>query len=105
MDSRYRCTDASGARTGLADELIVETKTDGASSVFDRLLWGAGYRPVKISKFATGLAALHPELPSNRWHPVLRAHFARPPARGAARNQRCASEMHLPVRLHPVQAS
>ena len=75
VDAGYRCIDADGSIAGLADELIVETKSDGVPSEFDRCLWRAGHRPVKISKFATGLAALHPELPSNRWRPVLRAHF------------------------------
>lgn len=76
IDAAYECTDASGT-AGLADEFIVETKTDGTPSVVDRFLWRSGHRPEKISKFATGLAALHPELPANRWSPVLRAHFGR----------------------------
>ena len=42
----------------------------------DRLLWSLGHRPAPISKYGTGLAALRPELPANRWHRVLRRHFA-----------------------------
>jgi hypothetical protein len=31
-----------------------------------------------MSKYATGLAALRPDLPANRWSAVLRRHFATP---------------------------
>lgn len=50
---------------------IVETKSAGQASSADRLLWSLGHRPVSISKYGTGLAALHPGLPSNRWHRLL----------------------------------
>jgi hypothetical protein len=50
---------------------IVETKSPRAASVVDRLLWSRGHRPVAISKFGTGMAALHPYLPDNRWHRLL----------------------------------
>ncbi len=79
IDADYRCTDAAGTTTGLDGEFIIETKTAGPPSIIDRLLWRAGYRPTKISKFATGLAALRPELPANRWNRVLQNHF--PPTR------------------------
>jgi Carbohydrate-binding domain-containing protein Cthe_2159 len=36
------------------------------------VITGLGYRPVRLSKFCTCLAALRPELPSNRWIRVLR---------------------------------
>ena len=54
---------------------IIETKSGAAASSVDRLLWSAGHRPRSISKYATGLAALRPDLPSNKWAPVLRHHF------------------------------
>lgn len=77
IDADYRCVGADGSTTGLTDTFIVEVKTDGQPSIVDRLLWRAGHRPVKISKYATGLAALHAELPANRWRPVLSTHFGR----------------------------
>lgn len=55
-------------RPGLA---IVETKTGSTPSGFDRLLWSRGHRPVGISKYGAGLAALHPELPRLKWHHTL----------------------------------
>lgn len=61
----------------LSDLAIVETKTASAASRFDRQLWQRGHRPVRISKYCTGLAALRPDLPAGRWHPVLRRHLGR----------------------------
>jgi hypothetical protein len=55
--------------------VIVETKSAGAASPMDRLLWSHGVRPTRISKYATGLAALDPGLPHNRWSRTLRRHF------------------------------
>lgn len=54
---------------------IIETKSGQAASALDRLLWAHGHRPDAISKFATGLAALTPDLPANKWTRVLRRHF------------------------------
>lgn len=51
---------------------VVETKTGSAPSALDRVLWSHGHRPVRVSKFGTGLAALHPELPAAPWRRVLR---------------------------------
>ena len=51
--------------------VIVETKSSSSPSVADRTLWGRGHRPVSMSKYATGLATLRPELPHNRWHRLL----------------------------------
>ena len=51
--------------------VIVETKSGSQASAADRVLWAAGHRPVSISKYGTGLAALNPDLPSNRWHRIL----------------------------------
>lgn len=60
------------ARPALA---IVETKSGSRPSTVDRLLWSAGYRPARISKFGTGMAALDPTLPHNRWNRVLSTYF------------------------------
>lgn len=51
--------------------VIVETKGGTRPGDFDRLLWSMGHRPLRISKYATGMAALHADLPGNRWHRVL----------------------------------
>ncbi|GAA1851485.1 polyphosphate polymerase domain-containing protein [Microbacterium koreense] len=70
----WRHPDGDGfALDGLA---IVETKSGSAASDIDRLLWRAGHRPTRVSKYATGLAALRPDLPRNRWSRLLRERFA-----------------------------
>ena len=55
---------------------VVETKTPAAPSAADRWLWAAGHRPAAVSKYATGMALLHPELPANKWHRVLTRELA-----------------------------
>lgn len=62
----------------IGDLVVVETKTadgSGPSSV-DRLLWRAGHRPDRISKYATGLAVLLPELPDAPWRRLVRRRLA-----------------------------
>lgn len=69
----WRLPDGAGfASPGLT---IVETKSGGSASDADRLLWSMKQRPRTVSKYATGLAVLRPDLPSNRWRPVMRRHF------------------------------
>ncbi|MDG4830902.1 polyphosphate polymerase domain-containing protein [Solwaraspora sp. WMMD1047] len=57
---------------------VIETKTSSVASRVDRLLWQRGHRPVRISKYATGLAALRPDLPAVPWRRTLRRHFTVP---------------------------
>lgn len=74
-DQGLTFTDWRGQSIALDDLVVVETKSSGAPSVADRWLWSQGLRPTKISKFCTGLAALHPELPANKWHRTIQTHF------------------------------
>lgn len=60
-----------GRAIGLHSTVILETKSGSTASALDRHLWSHGIRPSRISKFATGMAALNPELPANRWHRTL----------------------------------
>ncbi|MDO9457522.1 polyphosphate polymerase domain-containing protein [Nocardioides sp.] len=59
---------------------IVETKTGSTPSPVDRLLWSHGHRPVRISKYGVGMAALDPALPRLKWHHVLDRHLGLPRA-------------------------
>lgn len=54
---------------------VVETKTGSTPSAVDRTLWSLGHRPVRISKYGAGMAALHPELPRLKWHRALERHL------------------------------
>ncbi len=49
------------------DQLIVETKSLGSATEFDKSLWARGARPRSISKYAMAVAASHPAQPTNRW--------------------------------------
>lgn len=75
VDTDLRWRDAWGGTMTRPDLVIVETKSPARASSLDRMLWRAGIRPVSISKFATGLAAMRPDLPANKWSRVLRTHF------------------------------
>lgn len=59
----------------LDSAVIIETKSGSAASALDRHLWANGIRPSRISKFATGMAALDPTLPANRWHRTVSANL------------------------------
>lgn len=61
-------------RLHVPDLAVVETKTGTTASAADRLLWAHRHRPLRISKYATGLAALQPDLPATRWRCTLRRH-------------------------------
>ena len=75
VDQQLAWTLPGGTSLSVPDRVIVETKSSRTTSPVDRLLWSLGHRPCPISKYATGLAALRPDLPANRWCPVLRRHF------------------------------
>lgn len=68
-DLRWQLPDGLLATPGQA--VVIETKTPGAASSFDRALWAAGHRPTRLSKFGTGLTLLDPTLPAHRWHRLL----------------------------------
>ncbi|MFC7876646.1 VTC domain-containing protein [Isoptericola sp. NPDC057391] len=74
---RWRLAAPDGAGDGRAsadvgDLVVVETKAGTAPSSADRALWRAGHRPDRISKYATGLATLRPDLPDHPWRRLRR---------------------------------
>ncbi|WP_402468646.1 polyphosphate polymerase domain-containing protein [Isoptericola aurantiacus] len=63
----------------VGDLVVVETKAGTTPSSADRLLWRSGHRPDRISKYATGLAVLRPDLPDHPWRRLRRERLtARP---------------------------
>jgi len=54
---------------------VIETKTGSTPSAVDRLMWSYGHRPVRISKFGVGMAALDPQLPRLKWHRAMDRHL------------------------------
>ena len=83
IDRNVECRSIHDANvTGLGQHLIVETKSPhDRPGPIDRALWHAGARPVRISKYAIGIATAHPELPANRWSRVLRRYIQLTPTR------------------------
>jgi hypothetical protein len=75
IDECLECVAPAGALVRLDSVVLIETKTASRPCEFDRMLWASGHRPVKVSKYGTGLAALDPSLPANKWHRVLRDYF------------------------------
>lgn len=73
IDTDLTCREPGGAVT-LAGHAVIESKTPRHACAVDHALWHRGYRPVRVSKYCTGLAALDPRLPASRWRPVLRRH-------------------------------
>jgi hypothetical protein len=73
-DEYLTCTDWENQSVSLA-ACIVESKSSGQPSLFDKWLWENGKRPIRISKYCTALAVLHPELPSNKWHKTIKNYF------------------------------
>ncbi|MBO0611091.1 polyphosphate polymerase domain-containing protein [Myceligenerans salitolerans] len=69
--------DPVAAVVRLDRRVVVETKTGGPGpSSADRLLWRAGHRPDRISKYATGLTLLRPGLPDAPWRRTIRHRLA-----------------------------
>jgi SPX domain protein involved in polyphosphate accumulation len=75
VDTDLRWATATGEHLDLPGLAIVEKTATARPCAADRLLWRAGCRPSLISKYGTGLAALRPDLPSNKWHRVLNRYF------------------------------
>lgn len=75
LDTALTWQDLTGRVLGdvpAGDLAVVETKNPSGPGPADRLLWAEGHRPTTVSKYATGLAMIHPELPANKWHRVMR---------------------------------
>lgn len=84
IDTAVRAETPDGRSVTLPGQAIIETKSAGGPGPADRVLWSMGFRPIRISKYATSLAALCPELPSNRWTRALRHPWVLVPGDGLA---------------------
>ena len=74
------CRDGDHEVHDTGDHVLVESKSSARGSAADRILRELGVRPASVSKYCVGVAALHPELPSNPWHQTLRRYFEPLPA-------------------------
>ena len=76
VDTELTWIARDGRLLALPASVIVETKSGRRAGALDRALWRSGHRPATVSKYGTGLAALHPTLPAHKWRRVLDRHFA-----------------------------
>ena len=74
------CHDGRHEVRDTGTHVLVESKSSGRGSAPERILRELGVRPAAVSKYCVGVAALHPELPSNPWHRTLRRYFEPLPA-------------------------
>lgn len=72
-DVQLRYADTSSTLQG-PDMVVVETKTTNGRGASDQVLSALGIRPVRMSKYCLGVAALNPELPANKWSRLLKRH-------------------------------
>lgn len=78
IDTDVRWRDFDGRDARMAGDVIIESKSVGLASDLDHALWGAGHRPVSISKFGVGTAVLNPRLPHNKWARAMDRAFSKP---------------------------
>jgi VTC domain-containing protein len=81
-DVGLTCMDLEHEVSDTGTHVLVESKSSARGSAPDRILRELGVRPASVSKYCVGVAALHPELPSNPWHQTLQRYFE--PLRAAA---------------------
>lgn len=75
VDTHLKWRSFAGQRLDRSDLVFIETKSNASPSSVDRILWSMGHRPVHVSKFGTGLAAMHHELPANKWRRIINNYF------------------------------
>lgn len=69
LDAGVRAWTPDGRTAPVCAGVVVETKAPTAAATpTDRWLWARARRPVALSKYCVGLAALTPGLPTNKWH-------------------------------------
>lgn len=71
IDEGLVWTATDGRCLSLTGVAVVETKAGSTPSSADRALWRAGLRPVRFSKYCTGMAALEGDLPATPWRRAL----------------------------------
>jgi hypothetical protein len=75
VDVDLSCGRGDTATELLSGRVLLETKSEGPGSSVDRTLRRLGARPVEMSKFCVGVAALGLDLPTNPWRRTMRRYF------------------------------
>jgi hypothetical protein len=55
--------------------VLVESKSANGSGEADQMLRHLGVRPISVSKYCVGIAALRPEVPANPWRKTIDRYF------------------------------
>ncbi len=74
-DLRWALPASAGRGLHLPELAIVETKSGAAPTAVDHALWRLGHRPLRMSKFGAGLAALQPGLHPLKWRRAVTAYL------------------------------
>jgi hypothetical protein len=77
-DVALSCHSPHASITDSGAHVLVESKSANGMGRADQMLLHLGVRPASISKYGLGIAALHPEVPSNPWHATLKRYFDEP---------------------------
>jgi VTC domain len=104
-DVELVCRDGRAQVRDTGTHVLVESKSALHGSPADRLLRELGVRIVNVSKYCVGVAALHPELPSNPWHATLRRYFEWQPDSPGAHTPSAPRRPRSPMRSATVTAT
>jgi VTC domain len=83
-DTGLLCRDGQRDAPARRDLVLLESKSVDGKALVDKVLRGMGVRPVTVSKYCLGIAALR-GLRANRWQPVLRRYLVHRPVAGSRR--------------------
>lgn len=75
IDTALAWSSFLGGRLANRDVVFIETKSGSQPTCVDRILWSLGHRPTCVSKFGTGMAVMHPQLPHNKWNRTINTYF------------------------------
>jgi hypothetical protein len=77
-DVSLSCHTERASMSERGTHVLVESKSANGASEADLMLRRLGVRPISISKYCVGIAALRPEVPSNPWNATLSKYFEPP---------------------------
>jgi hypothetical protein len=79
-DVAVSCHSAQASIWDNGSHVLVESKSANGDGQADRMLRWLGVRPVSVSKYCVGIAALYPGMGGNPWRTVLHRYFDQPTA-------------------------
>jgi hypothetical protein len=74
-DVSLSCHTERASMTDRGQHVLVESKSANGAGEADQMLRQLGVRPISVSKYCVGIAALRPEVPANPWRTTLDRYF------------------------------